>query len=373
MEIRTYFKWLICILLVLNIEVFTQTLNSANSTYQAPDSTVQKIWEINNDTTASSNVIISNNNIFYTLDDGLVYCYDFSGNEKWVAEVFGSIKNNSVQYKDLVLTATTSGDLYSINSNNGDIIQVIGVSENLTTDLSLIKLTTTGVESIGIVFGTEAGNIYCYDIFSFELIWKIKLSPQPLISNPLIIGDKILFKDSASSIYCVNAKSGLLIWKYEFNQKAVNNNSLIQADEKYIYTLSSNGEVSALDLMLGKKLWSVKIPNVITQIFLSIKTQNLVLLKRDGELIFISTKDGKEIKKISLDKEDLTSFCYYDLNDYSLIALSDGSVYRIDDKTTFKKLLSDDNNIPIISIGIISENKFIISTINGNLKFYKIF
>ena len=86
-----------------------------------------------------------------------------------MAEVLGSVKNNTVLYKDLFLVATNVGDLYSINSNNGEVVQVIGVGENITTDLSLIDLTNNNYKSKAIVFGTDKGNIFCYDIFSFRV------------------------------------------------------------------------------------------------------------------------------------------------------------------------------------------------------------
>ena len=263
MIFRSFTKLIFVIFISLNIQVIAQDTiidyKSIDSTIQIQDSSLQKIWQIDNQTSSSTNLIVSENKIYTTTDDGLVHCYFIDGQEKWTAEVLGRIKNNSVKFKDLFLTSTNEGDLYSINSNNGDVVQVIGVGENITTDLSLVDLTSTSTQSKGVVFGTDKGNIFCYNIFSFEIIWRTNLSEHSLISNPLIIDDKIIFKNSLSSLYCVNAKSGALIWKYDSNQKEQTyNSSLILTNRKTVFTLAPDGEIIAIDLMLGKKLWSIK-------------------------------------------------------------------------------------------------------------------
>lgn len=367
---------LIILLTVLNLNAFSyDNLNNymANdSTFQNQDSTSHKIWEIKNSSADISELLLSNDRIFYTSSDGLVYCYDFNGNEKWGTEVSGTILNKSNRYKDLFLTTTQQGDLYSINSNNGDVIQVVGVNENITTDLTLIDLANNNLQSKGVIFGTEDGNVFCYDIFSFELIWQINLSKHSIISNVLSVNDKVILKDSSSSIYCVNAKSGALIWKYNFTSTGSNNNhSTILSDGKNIFTLSPNNELVAIDLMLGKILWSTKPLEVIPQISFFYDKQKIILLRSIGEIIFISSNNGKELKKIEVKKKDITSFDYADTNDFSLFAFSDGSVYRMDTNFNLQKLLNADN-VKITSIGIVPGSKFVFGTSNGYVYLFKI-
>jgi outer membrane protein assembly factor BamB len=360
----------------MNIQVFAQeTLldqNSIDSTIQNQESSLQKLWEIDIQTSSSTNLIVSENKIYTTTDDGLVHCYLLNGQEKWIAEVFGDIKSNVVLFKDLFLTATISGDLYSINSNNGDVVQVIGVGENITTDLSLVDLTTSTMKSMGVVFGTDKGNIFCYDIFTFEMTWKINLSPQSLITKPVVINDKIIFKNSLTSIYCVNAKSGLLTWKYDLSEKeGFNNNSNTLTNGKSIFSISSSGEIIALDLMVGKKLWSTTAIDVIPQIAFSIDKQKLILLNKKGEIIFISLKDGKELNKIDLMKPGLFSFILATNEENIFVGFSDGSLYNINKKNKVQPLTSP-TNTPLASINIIKNDELIVKDINGKIIFYKI-
>jgi outer membrane protein assembly factor BamB len=376
MEVKSVTKLILSIFIIINIQVIakwaSKDLKSIDSTVQKQDTSFQKIWEIDNQTLSSTNLIVSENKIYTTTDDGLVHCYLFNGQEKWIAEVFGSIKNNAVLFKDLFLTATIEGDLYSINSNNGDVVQVIGVGENITTNLSLVDLTTSTMKSKGVVFGTEAGNIFCYDIFTFEMIWKINLSTNPIITKPVILNDKIIFKNSLKSVYCVNAKSGLLIWKYDFNEKEGSANySNTLTNEKSIFSLSSTGEIIVLDLMVGKKLWSINAIDVLPQIVFTFDKQKLILFSKKGEIIFISSKDGKELNKIELMKPDLFSFVVEANEENIFIGFSDGSLYSIDKKNKVQQLTSQ-TNIPITSINIIKNDELMVKEINGKITFYKI-
>ena len=362
--------------LAISASAFTETdkkfnASSQDTSIQIIDSTLRKVWEINNDTTASYQLVLSDNKIFSPLDDGLIYCYDFNGKEKWVAEVFGDIQNNLVHYKDLILTSTSSGDLYSINANNGDVVQVMGIGESITSNLALIDLANADTKSKGIVFGTESGTIYCYDIFSFERIWEIKLSRFPITANPFSIDDKIFFRDSLSTIYSVGTKSGSLIWKHEFaKNESEKNNSQIFSDGIRVFILSPTQELVALDVLLGKVLWSTKKLDIYSQVQVSNDKNYLIALNKKGSLMLFSSTDGKEIKRIYLAKENINSFYYDDSEGYSLLALSDGSISLVDDKYEIRPILKLNNEI-IKTLKTLPKNQFLISTQSGKLLLFR--
>ncbi len=87
---------------------------------------IKVITKVDYSSTSTTKVNIAENRIYVTIDNGLVYLIDFNGKEKFVSEIFGDIKTNPVLYRDLFLAATVGGDLYSLNSNNGEVIQVAG-------------------------------------------------------------------------------------------------------------------------------------------------------------------------------------------------------------------------------------------------------
>ncbi|MCC6256149.1 MAG: PQQ-like beta-propeller repeat protein, partial [Ignavibacteriaceae bacterium] len=180
---------------------------------QIIDSKLAKSFKLEFNSSSSLKNLAADNRLYTVLDNGLIYLNDFKGKEKFVTELIGTIKTNPVLYKDLILASTFEGDLYSINSNNGEVLQVVGIGENITSDIALTEIEITNSKQIGALLGTVDGNIFCYDAFTFEQLWKNNISKFPIIAAPLVINDKVVFLNSSSSLYCVNSKSGSLIWR----------------------------------------------------------------------------------------------------------------------------------------------------------------
>ncbi len=348
---------------------------SIDTSIQTVDSSLQKVWEISNNSSSTTNILVSPGWFYFTSDSGLVYCYDSAGKGKWTTEVLGVTSNNSVLYRDLLLATTAEGDLYSINSNNGEVLQVVGIGENITSDLAIIEIPIAASKTIGVVLGTSEGNIFCYDAFTFELLWEKNICNNPIVSAPLVANNKVVFLSSNSSLYCVNSKSGSLIWKYEFSDKQnFSAKNFPLSDGKNIFSIASDGKLYAIDLLLGKKIWSSDTKGVLNQFYISSNKQELFLIDGKGMMTLYSAKNGKEINKIDFKKSELFSFIIAENQENTLVGFSDGSLYSFDSKFVTSELIPPDQ-ISITSINLInliSNDEFIVKDINGKVTFYKI-
>lgn len=358
-----------------NIEfLFSESLNklkfiTEQTTASKKDNSAYKqITRINYNSTSTTKLNLADNRIYITLDNGLLYLIDFNGKEKFVSEIFGDVKSNPVLYRDLFLVATVGGDLYSINSNNGEVIQVAGIGENITSDLNVIDLDKT-IKSV--VFGTSKGRILSYDAFTFEILWDKKLSDKPIISKAVYENDKLIFIDASYSVYCVNAKSGVLIWKY--SQKSSDNPAydfpILNASK--VFTLSPEGNVIALDLLQGKKVWSADIKTDIKKLYINKTKTHIFALNSSGKLFVISTKDGKIDFNIELNKTNIFSFEITESDNDIFIGLSDGSLYRISDNKNVKQIIEPTFS-PITGLAKINQDQLVIKNIDGNLSIIKI-
>ncbi len=361
-------------LIEISYSVSLNELNrlSVKISEQIIDSALSKSFKLEFNSSSSLKSLAADNRLYTILDNGLIYLNDFKGKEKFVTELIGTIKTNPALYKDLILASTFEGDLYSINSNNGEVLQVVGIGENITSDIALTEIEITNLKQIGALLGTADGNIFCYDAFGFEQLWKNNISKFPIIGAPLVINDKVVFLNSSYSLYCVNSKSGSLIWKYEFadNQNFSQNNYSL-SDGKNVFSISPDGNLFAIDLLLGKKNWSVSFKDILNQFYMSSDEQKLFLLDKKGMWSIISTKDGKEIGKIDFKKSGLFSFVITEINDETFVGFSDGSVFTFNSKFIPKEIISADQ-IPITSINVISPKEFVIKNIFGKIASYKI-
>ncbi len=332
------------------------------------NSAYKQIIRINYNSTSTTKLNLADNRIYITIDNGLLYLIDFNGKEKFVSEIFGDVKSNPAHYKDLFLVATVAGDLYSLNSNNGEVIQVAGIGENITSDLNVIDLDKT-IKSV--VFGTEKGRILSYDAFTFEILWDKKLSDRSIISKAVYENDKLIFIDASYSVYCVNAKSGVLIWKY--SQKSSDNPAydfpILNASK--VFTLSPEGNVIALDLLQGKKVWSADIKTDIKKLYINKTKTHIFALNSSGKLFAISTKDGKIDFNIELNKTNIFSFEIIESDNDIFIGLSDGSLYRISDNKNVKQIIEPTFS-PITGLAKINQDQLVIKNIDGNLSIIKI-
>lgn len=361
-------------LLEVHYTISLSDLNKSDVSIDFPiiDSSLTKTFELEFNSSSISNNIVTSNRIYTILNNGLICLNDLKGKEIFVTELIGRVESNPVHYKDLLLTGTLEGDLYSINSNNGEILQVVGIGENITSDLSIIELVSANSKTIGVVLGTSEGNIFCYDAFTFELLWKKSISKTPIIATPLAEKDKIVFLNSNSSLYCVNSKSGSLNWKYEFSdEQNFSARCYPLSDGKNVFSISGDGKLFAIDLLLGKKSWSSNARGDLNQFYLSSDKQKLFLADGKGAITIFSTKNGNEISKIDFKKSDLFSFIIAENQENLLIGFSDGSLYNLDSKLIYKQLISP-TQIPITSINVISKDEFSVKDLNGNVRFYKL-
>lgn len=326
------------------------------------------VKKIDYNSTSKTNLIVSENRAYITLDNGLLYLLDFKGNEKFVAEIFGDIGNNAILYKDLFLVATIGGDLYSINSNNGEVIQVVGIGENITTGLSLVDLDKT---TKSVVLGTAKGNIFAYDAFTFEILWNKKISDKPIISRAAIGNDKLFFIDEAYTLYCVNAKSGVLNWKFSQGSTANRAINFPMANESNVFTLSPEGNVIAIDILQGKKIWSADIKTDIKKLYLNKDSSNIFALNSSGRLFAVSVKDGRINFTVDLNKFNIFGFEILEIDNDILIGLSDGSLSRIRDNKMIEQIIKP-NFIPITGLSPLSNISILLKDMNGTVSFIKI-
>jgi len=362
-------KWnyqLISILPFANIEALSEVDSSEMVLY---DKNLTANWQVEIGVTTKSGILLSENKVFTADNNGIITCLNNDGKEKWHYETNSAIETNLLLYKDLIIAATIEGDLFTINSNNGDLVQVIGTGETISTNIAMINIIYNDMKTKGIIFGTTAGNIYCYELYSLEMLWDSYLPDYKISSLIKANNDKIIFQDSNSKVFCINSSNGSLIWEWQAKVKKINPFfvSDMICDGKSVYLADSDGLVHCIDLLLGTENWKKK-NNSTGKISLSHDNKYLITHTAKNEIAFISRMNGKVQRKIKLAdeiKEKKINFINLDKDDIYL-GYENGILYRINNKNKVEKILYMGNS-PLISFNKISDNKFIVSNLDGRL------
>ena len=132
-----------------------------------------------------------------------------------------NLGTNTVTGTSGVVTFTSvvsEGDVITINSENGEIIQTIGLDEALTSQFVVIEIKYYGAKTKAIIVGSSSGKVYCYELSSLELIWENNSAERMIETLPLVIDDKIIYGSWDNYLYCLSKSTGSLIWKWTENK-----------------------------------------------------------------------------------------------------------------------------------------------------------
>lgn len=334
------------------------------------DDSATVIKSIKFNRTTFSPIITSNDKNYISTSVGLVICLGREGEIIWEYHTNGLIYSSLLKDKDLIIAMTSEGDLFTINANNGDLVQVIGIGESITSDIRLIDLEYNQMNTKGIVFGTEYGNIYCYEIYSLEMVWENYLTEKRIVSDPLVINNKIIY-ETTEDYYCVNAKNGSLIWRWQKDKESEENSfqSDLISDGFSIFYINKDGKLVSIDLMLGTSQWKKeKRLSASGKLFITANKNKLFVHSTKNQLLVVNHSTGKVIKKIVLPDElkNALPVCIIENGLETLLGFDNGLICKLDSEDKITTILFSSNS-PVISIVSLGEKEYLTNNLNGDL------
>jgi outer membrane protein assembly factor BamB len=374
---------LIYFLLTLTLTISAQNASNSSQILIQPskDSAgTLLLWQKEVESRISAPITVSGKNIFLACADGKIFCFDLDGNLVWNYETGGSIVHKLAAENDVISAGIVEGDLFSFDAVTGELLQVIGLGELITSQPIIVDIINNGQKSKGIVVGTANGNLYCYDLFTFKPIWKNN-SAEEAVGNKLVYTkDRIIFASRDNQLYCIDAETGIINWKWNnFKGKkpqVQNENSktfIPAAGGNIVYIYDPEDKiVSAVDLLLGTTVWQKKYFKGWNSIVISGDNKKLFMNGSSGDLYIISAKEGKLIKEIKINFDPGESYSEpVEWNNNILLYSSSGRIYLIDDQYNWKPIISL-AGASINSLANIANNMFAVSTSEGRIVVFKI-
>ena len=295
--------------------------------------TADIVWQKDLQKEMYAPVLVTEDKIFTASFNGEINCFDLDGNLIWTHQIGRTVLCGFVREKDLVIIGTHEGDLFSLNANNGNVVQVIGVGEPITSQLVTADVHYNDIDTKGVVAGTANGSVYFYEIFSFELIWLNNSSKELIETKPLVLKDKILFTAHDGYLYNIDLNSGVLNWKWSARNSS--NLSSPVTNGKYVFVSSPDKNITAIDLLQGTQAWRKNEHRGYESLAITGDKHKLLIKSLSDYFIIANAATGKGDKKIKCPfGNEPDPSCILEINDGYLFSGGDGEIYQID--KTFK-------------------------------------
>lgn len=322
--------------------------------------------------------IFFDNKIYTVEKSGLISCFDSTGSVVWKHSVSSGIISRPIVADGQMAIGTTDGEIITLIEFTGELIQSIGIDDSITTDLSTLEykgdkelfLPKQSGSRAAIVFGTKEGNIYCFDLETLQEYWRNNDSQGSVISQPVIVENKILFSGSNGYLYSIDARNGLLNWRWKETVETNFSNALIVCDGKKVFLVSKDFQLYCIDLLLGKLIWKADNFKILPVIGLSKNGKELFAKTSDKRFLIISADKGTVRKQIKYDDEfDFTLIPPIE-NDGRIYFTNRNSLFALDKK--FKEeIIMEFGETIIDSFQLIGDNKFLVSTTTGTILIFQ--
>ncbi|NMB81789.1 MAG: PQQ-binding-like beta-propeller repeat protein [Ignavibacteria bacterium] len=340
---------------------------------------VNKLVSIEKRELTYASTLYWNGKIYTASYDGIVTCYDSTGQMLWDYNTFGNVTGTPVISDRILAIATLSGDLITLSAITGEQIQTIGFEERITTSLNVIDYQGSKILMIpklsnsksAIVFGTSSGKIYCYDLETLQEYWVNTNSKGMIRNKPFSINNKIFFTADDGFLYCIDARNGLLIWRWKEKADTDFSNSSIASDGKKIFVVSAEGTLFAIDNLLGKFLWKNDKVNSFGKLSLNQEKKLLITKGRDSKIYLINSDTGKIEREIKYDGQFSNSFTEIIPVDGNLVFTNDGSIYKSLNNMKYEPIYYKDYS-PFRSLERLDKERFIASKYNGSVLIFSL-
>lgn len=234
-----------------------------------------KIWEKELSSIAISKPIIHQNLLYLISNDNKSYALDKkTGEIKWIhnsivrnTAIFGAA--NPIIYKNYLISSYSSGEIYILDHQNGNVINSYQLSANRAIDSNFIldDIDATPIIKNNILYAIGNGGLMiAINLNNWEKIWQKNMSS---ISNFWIIDDFIYVIDNENRLICLDSNYGTIKFfkkldKYYSENKLIHYHGLILAGDNLILS-NSNKEILLLSPFDGNIRQKIKFSKHIQQ------------------------------------------------------------------------------------------------------------
>lgn len=340
------------------------------------------LYKTNLNKTFSANPVAYKGNIYITSYDGILYCYDSTLTNKWKFDLYGKSVSTPAISNGVIAAATLSGDLYTLDANNGNSILTIGFNNPITSQLSIIEyngnydnimLPKETDSKDAVILATNNGNIFCYDLETLQELWSNKDAKGMIETTPLYYNNKLIYGSWDSNVYCLDSRKGWLIWKQSPNKNFYYSTAVASpvTNGKNVFVSSPDNNIYMLDINLGKITKSLKC-DAWESLGISQDGKKLYVKGTKNNFTVINSDNLAKIKDYNFNfGTDTMPNVPLEDNGNVLFGSKNGFIYLLDSANKMHKLFFMGTS-RVLSIKKLDKNKYIALNMDGVLVIFSL-
>ena len=308
-----------------NIRLSSQkTITSMNQVDNGPthllehskfESSLTKFWEIALKYKGSiSAPIFSSNNIYILDGRANLYSFNLDGKKNWIINLSPSEEKKQKTHhsggivvdKNNLFVATGFGEVFSLD---------------LTGSIKWKKRFDSPFRGAPIYNNNKIFIVNSSDLAialnkKGETIWTLEGATRPTLLtkgvSPALKNNKLILPFSSGQLTVVRPNNGSEIWKAFFDQGNKGESYSVIGDfggspvikSNIVFALSTSGQLLALNLNNGKKIWSLPVGSNSTPL---INGGSIFVVSTKGKLVRIDEKNGKVIWSRNIAKSNISN------------------------------------------------------------------
>ncbi len=249
-------------------------------------------WENDaNGSFTNSSVVVYDSLVFVNDLSGRIFCYNFgNGDEIGQLKNAGAVFSSPFIYKYYLIYAAADDEENTTHLRYYDYVLGEMQHEVEAEGRCVTEIIGTPDE---VIFNTENGNIYKYDLTGNE-IWKTQTN-SVVHSSPSMNKNVIIFGNDDGEIVGINNEDGKILYRKKIG-KSFFCGTAVSGD--VAYTGNDDGNLYALDLKSGEIKWQFHSGAriIMTPV---VASDDIYFGNLGGDLFCISKNDGTQIWKTS--------------------------------------------------------------------------
>ena len=250
------------------------------------------------------------NRVFIGSENGDIYALDAeTGKLAWQGKVKGEIINAPAIDSGILMVNSASGVLQAFNASTGE---VLWKTEQDVPALTLRGLSSPVIASGGVLVGQANGNVSVFLLEKGQQGWTTDVGESTgttelervvdVDSAPVVFGDKVYSVSSRGNLVALDLRSGKILWERQYSsyrQISISGNSIFLTTDK--------GHVYSVDRNDGLERWSNLTMSNRDVTGPAVYDEYIVVGDFDGYLHWLSQDTGEVVARHHVDGSGIHS------------------------------------------------------------------